>query len=274
MLMNAIRTPKNVVVLVASVLLATQAAAAVPDQLARARQLYNQRQFDAAIATAQESMRRPETAAPAAVVFARAHLERFRQNTNAADLTAAREALSKVDTVRLPVENRTELLVGWAELFYLEGHPGDAADLFDAALARADVANLGPRDRILDWWAQALEKLALEDVSAGRERTYARILAKMEREDERTPDSQSIIYWLAAAARGAGDLDRAWYAARAGWIRARLTARGGVLLRGDLDRLVVGGIIPDRAKLYGSADEAKRVSDEMMSEWETLKKAW
>ena len=43
---------------------------------------------------------------------------------------------------------------------------------------------------------------------------------RMEIEVRIDPGSAPANYWLAAAARGAGDLDRAWHAAIAGWIRA------------------------------------------------------
>ena len=52
------------------------------------------------------------------------------------------------------------------------------------------------------------------------------------------PGSATASYWLAAAARGAGNLERAWDAARAGWIAAPLGKDQGATLRADLDRLM------------------------------------
>ena len=69
----------------------------------------------------------------------------------------------------------------------------------------------------------------------------------MEAELRRDSASGPANYWLAAAARAVGDLDRAWSAASAGWIRASLAPDRGVALRADLDRLVTQAIIPDRA---------------------------
>ena len=37
--------------------------------------------------------------------------------------------------------------------------------------------------------------------------------------------SAPASYWLAVAARGTGDLERAWQAAIAGWVRASLAPR-------------------------------------------------
>jgi hypothetical protein len=52
--------------------------AAPQNPLVRARELYNQQQYDAAIAAAREARSRPELADAASVVAGRAHLERYR----------------------------------------------------------------------------------------------------------------------------------------------------------------------------------------------------
>src|SRR5262245_36158490 len=54
--------------------------------LAKARTLYNQRQFDEAIAAASQARRQPDLADMAAIVLARAHLERYREHADPADL--------------------------------------------------------------------------------------------------------------------------------------------------------------------------------------------
>ena len=59
--------------------------------------------------------------------------------------------------------------------------------------------------------------------------------------------SSAAGYWLAAAARGSGDAERALNEATAAWARAALATDGGIALRADLDRLVLQGILPDRA---------------------------
>src|SRR5258708_1540413 len=76
-----------------------------------------------------------------------------------------------------------------------------------------------------------------------------------------------------APARAAGDLDRAWAAAAAGWIRAALTRDRGVALRGDLDKLVTQGIIPDRAAKV-PARERRQAAASLAAEWESFKKVW
>ena len=94
------------------------------------------------------------------------------------------------------------------------------------------------------------------------------------------PGSTAAGYWLAAAARASGDIERAWHAALAGWLRATLADDRGAALRADLDRLVNQAIIPERvaklAKTDPSArgDSLKDAQAAMVAEWEAFKKAW
>jgi hypothetical protein len=249
-------------------------AAPQSSQVARARVLYNQRQYDAAIRVARDAASRPGTAAAASLVLARAHLERYRAGSAEADLTAARAALTTLDPSGLAEGDRVELLVGWGELFFLEQQHGIAVEMFEAALARADLKDSAARDRVIDWWAQSLDRLASGAPAADRQRVHERILARMEREIERSPDSGAVIYWLAASARGGGDLDRAWHAARAGWIRVSLVSNDAATLCADLDRLVTEAIIPERAQLVAAPAEPRKAAADMRAEWDQLKRSW
>src|SRR5205823_4453982 len=162
------------------------ASAADPDPLARARTLYNQRQFEAAVAAANQARLIPARADSADLIAARAYLERFRESAATDDLTSARERLRGVDPQRF-----------------------------------------GPRERVL------------AELS-GR------------------PTSAAAVYWLSAAAHGQGDLQGAWNAAQAGWVRAALAADRGVRLRADLERLVLRALIPERARALGQSPDAVR----------------
>jgi hypothetical protein len=82
------------------------------------------------------------------------------------------------------------------------------------------------------------------------------------------PASSAASYWLAAAARGQGDLDAAWDAAKAGWVRAPLADDRGAALRADIDRLVQRGVVPERAKVTAQPAEA------LLAEWERFKESW
>jgi hypothetical protein len=82
------------------------------------------------------------------------------------------------------------------------------------------------------------------------------------------PGSAAAAYWIAAAARAQGDLQAAWDAAQAGWVRARLASDKGVALRADLDRLVIRAIVPDRAKATAQPPETLR------ADWERFKESW
>ena len=96
----------------------------------------------------------------------------------------------------------------------------------------------------------------------------ARILLRECDELAGHPGSAAAAYWRAAAARGQGDLQGAWDAAEAGWVRAALAVDHGVALRGDLDRLVLRGIVPDRARALAQPPEALR------QDWERFKERW
>ncbi|MGH9331984.1 MAG: hypothetical protein ACRD09_16205, partial [Vicinamibacterales bacterium] len=108
-----------------------------------------------------------------------------------------------------------------------------------------------------------------------RDEIFARLRDRMARELEREPASTVATFWLAAAARGAGDIDRAWDAAVAGWLRARLAGARSRALSNDLDRLVRESIIPARAKRRADAlRDASQLEAEMLEEWSELKTRW
>ena len=117
--------------------------------------------------------------------------------------------------------------------------------------SRSSIASslLGPpaHERVLDWWATALDRQALARPAGDRPPIYGRIATRMAAEIAKDAGSAPAGYWLAAATRGAGDLDGAMNEATAGWVRAALARDRGAALRADLDRLVVQGILPDRA---------------------------
>ena len=95
----------------------------------------------------------------------------------------------------------------------------------------------------------------------------------MEQELRRDPASAPASYWLAASARAAGDLDRAWAAASAGWIRAALGRDRGVALRADLDKLVTQGDHSGRGR-QAPARDRRQAAATLAAEWEAFKKIW
>ena len=131
------------------------------------------------------------------------------------------------------------------------------------------------RDRVmlLDWWASALDRDAQTRPPERRGAEFERIIARMETEIRDDPGSGPANYWLAVAARGAGDLDRAWAAAVAGWVRAQLSPETMVALRADLDRLVTQAIIPERARTRPARDQ-QEATVSLRSEWDLVKSQW
>ena len=67
---------------------------ATREDLARARTLFNDRKFDEAIQAADLARKTPDTADAGAIVMARAHLERYRQVADPADLGAAHRSIA------------------------------------------------------------------------------------------------------------------------------------------------------------------------------------
>ena len=245
--------------------------------LARARDAYNEERYDAAIAEATEALAVPALVDSARLIIARAHLERYRQSAEPADLSQARDALRAIDASKLAERDHAELLVGLGEWLFFAERFGAAAELFANALARAESANLSraSRARMLDWWASATDRQA-QRATAGREAIYGVMLERLEDELRRDPGSPSANYWEVVAARGLGNLERAWQSAMAGWVRAGLAPDRGASLRADIDRFVLTAIIPERAReaAQGTQNERQAAADAMVTEWERFKAEW
>jgi hypothetical protein len=243
-------------------------AAAADDPLSRARTLYNQRQFEAAVNAAEQARLAPSRADAADLVAARAYLERFRESAASDDLTNARERLRRLDPQRFAPRERVEYIVGLGETLFFDQAYGAAAAVFDSVLKSGELLSAVARDRVLDWWADALEREVRSRPEMERRPVYQRIRSRMEDELATHPSSSTAPYWLAAAARGQGDLQAAWDAALAAWVRAPLATDKGAALRADVDRLVMRVIIPDRARTTAQPAHT------FVSEWERFKERW
>lgn len=249
------------------------AAGYAQDALGEARTFYNKGQYEAAERAARAALQQPATANGARVVLGRVHLERYRQTDAPSHLTEARSALREVDPHALDARERLELTVGLAEAFFLEDRFGAAAEMFAPVLDAS--LTLGPtaHERVLDWWATALDRHAQLRPAEERTAIYHRIRKRMHAELAQDPGSATAGYWAVAAVRGAGDVESAWTAAMAAWVRAALGRDRGVALRADLDRMVIDGIVPDRAARLGLKDPAPAIAG-MVSEWELFKSDW
>ena len=241
--------------------------------LAKARALYNAADYDAAVSAATVARADPASADAAALVVARSHLERYRLRLDPGDLVAAREALSAIRPAALSPRDRVDLLVGLGQALYLAETFGAAAELFDTALSQSTL--LGARDRLLllDWWATSVDREAQTRAADRRVPLLEGVIARMEEEVRRDPGNAAANYWLAASARGAGDLDRAWHAAVAGWIRATLTPETAAALRADLDRLVTQLLIPERTRTRPVREQLEAAAA-LRAEWESVKDQW
>ena len=243
------------------------------DPLGEARRLYNAGLFDDAERQARLALENHLAANAARVVLGRIQLEQFRKAPTETLLGDARQSLREVDAAALDPRERLELTLGFAETLFLEDRFLAAADMFEPVLGASMVLGAAAHARVLDWWATALDRHAQRRPMAERTGIYARIIERMK--DELVPDPGSTPggYWLVAAARGSGDLDGAWSAAAAAWVRAALAPDRGVILRGDLDRLVVHALIPERAARLSPRDPSLALTG-LLSEWEAFKTNW
>jgi hypothetical protein len=183
-------------------------------------------------------------------------------------LTSARERLRRINPKSLDLMERTEFIVGLGEGLYFDESYGAAAEVFETVLYAPEALTAEPRDRVLEWWAVAIDHDAWLRPEPWRERAYQEIRTRMRDELTKRPGSATAVYWLAAAARAQGDLQAAWDAAEAGWVRASLALDRADTLRSDLDRLMLVAIIPERANLLGESVEGLKL------EWDKFKERW
>jgi len=258
------------IVFVASV---GSALAAEPPPLAKARARYNAADYEGAISAAAVARRIPASADAAALVLARSHLELYRQRALPEDLVTARETLQMVRPANLSPRDQVDLYVGLGQSLYLGEVFGAGADMFETALSLPVVLTTVDRRQLLDWWATALDREAQARPAERRPRGFERVRTRMEEELRRDPSNPVASYWLAVAARGVGDPDRAWDVAVAAWVRSTLSPDTATALRADLDRLVGEALIPERAHLLPAAEQQLATAN-MKAEWELLKDQW
>ena len=257
----------------ALLLVLASSAAAQRADLARARTLYNERQFDGAIEAAAAAQKEPSVADPATVVLARAHLERYRERANPEDLSAARVALGTVRVSNLDSRDHVDYLMALGEALFFEDDYGAAATLFESGIDRAIAQGAETGESMLEWWGSAVERHADALDREARIIAFRRLRERMARELARNPGSAAAAYFLVVATRGSGEPVEAWNAAIAGWVRARLAGARSAALRADLDKLVLQGIIPDRVAML-AVERREQAESDLRGEWAVVKERW
>ena len=170
-----------------AVLLTLASPVEASDALADARRLYNLAQYESAERAAREAMRTAPD--PARVVLGRVRLELYRRSADPADLAEARLALRTVDPRPLQASERVELTIGLAEAVYLEDRFGAAAELFEGTIDASGALGPAAHERVLDWWASSLDRLAQTRPASERASVYDRVLERMESEIARDSGS-------------------------------------------------------------------------------------
>jgi hypothetical protein len=128
---------------------------------------------------------------------------------------------------------------------------------------------------VLEWWAASLDRYAQYSPDTHRTAKYWRMLTRLEQEAVRGPASPAVAYWMAAAARGVDDPDRAWSLAIAAWIQApMISGARAAALRFDLDRLMAVAIIPERAHRSGADADPEALKLALAAEWSAIKAKW
>jgi tetratricopeptide (TPR) repeat protein len=240
-----------------------------PDLLTQARVLYNEGRFEAAVDAAERARVTPTLVDRADLIAARAFLERYRETVALKDLTSARERLRRLNPQSFDPRERAEFIVGLGETLYFDGSYGAAADLLQWVLESGN-STLDPeaRERVLDWWAIAVDREAWTRSFSDQQSSYQRIRDRMRDELKVRPESATAGYWAASAARSQGDIHGAWDAVEAGWIRAALAMDRGERLRAALDQIMLLAVVPERARALGQPEEEIRLM------WEQFKELW
>ena len=156
------------------------------------------------------------------LIAARSYLERFRESRAADDLDNARSRLKQIDPQRFGAPERVEFLVGLGETLYFDGAFGAAGDVFGTLLTRADDVPIAGRDRVLDWWASAIDRDSRTRAEIDRQAPYQRVRDRMLQEIAVRPGSTAASYWLVSGC------------ARAGRLVGRVERRGGRVVRAPL----------------------------------------
>lgn len=244
------------------------------DPLTRARQAYNEHHYDRAIALANEAKDTPALANSAALVLSRAMLGRARRTEDPVDVEMARKTLLSVNAESLTTVEAAELHLGMAELMFIDRQYGAATELFEVALDRPGMVPPRSRDRVLEWWAASLDHYAQFSPDRQQPAKYKRMLTRLEQESVRGPASPAVAYWMAAAARGVHDPERAWSLTIAAWIQApALAGSRAAAMRHELDQLM-DAIILERAYLSADDADAEAVKDALAAEWKAIKAKW
>src|SRR5207253_10413462 len=145
--------------------------------------------FEAAIRMAEQARAAPTLADSADLIAARSYLERFRETSSSDDLTKARDRLRRLDPQLFGVRERADYLLGLGEALFFDEEYGAAAQLFHSILTRDEALAGDARERVLDWWASALDNDARPRPEIDRQTVYQRIRDRMQAELAARPGS-------------------------------------------------------------------------------------
>ena len=162
-----------------------------------------------------------------------------------------------LESLRLPLDPRQEVL--W------DPRQEVPRLLQETELTASDLDRIQP--------TYAANRALFHNYFEARAKIFGTLADRMTRELTADPGSAPANYWLPVALRGAGELDAAWDAAIAGWVRVGLNRATASPARMDLDRLVTERLIADRANRRPAAEQTDAQAA-WLTVWERVKQEW
>ena len=160
-------------------LLAAAPVASAQEGPLGARELYNAGRVDEAIEQA-EAAWVATASAEAGLVLARAKLDRFSRLESGSDLSVARQLLDRIDVTTLLPAQRLDWEVGVATGLFLAGRGGPSGVMFERLLDHPLLEG-AERDRVLNWWATAVDRVGRDQLPDQRSGTYDKMARRLER---------------------------------------------------------------------------------------------
>ena len=139
-----------------------------------ARELYNAGRVDEAAEQAEADWV-ATASAEAGLVLARAKLDRFSRLESGSDLSDARQLLDRIDVTTLLPAQKLDWEVGVATGLFLAGRAGPSGVMFERLLDHPLLEG-AERDRVLNWWATAVDRVGRDQLPTNGPRRTARWL--------------------------------------------------------------------------------------------------
>ena len=173
------------------------AMAAAQSDLERARTLYNAGMFDESIAAATVAKKKPAAAPSATLIAARARLELFRQSARSPGPGCRARGSCFTESTHSGAAGNHRV-ADWPRHRAVPRRSAGTrrCDVHDRVAEPRAGCRLAEFDKLLEWWASTLSRVAESLSGLARKDAYAAMLAAVRGELERDPLSRPATYWL------------------------------------------------------------------------------